>query len=144
MAQGDLGQVLAIEQESVSSWTAAQIADELSCVAGIVLVAVGGGGRIMAWCCARYVGQEAELLKIAVSADCRRSGIAGGLLLHLEKSLTELRVETVFLEVRSQNSAALHLYLKHNFIEVGVRTGYYSNPVDNALILRKELLCSGC
>jgi ribosomal-protein-alanine N-acetyltransferase len=144
LALGDLGQVAEIEQQSVSPWTAAQIADELSCATGTARVAVDAEGRVLGWCCARYIGPEAELLKIAVSSDSRRSGIAGRLLLHLEKCLAELQVETIFLEVRSRNSAALHLYLKHNFIEVGVRTGYYSDPADNALIFRKELPYSGC
>jgi ribosomal-protein-alanine N-acetyltransferase len=140
MVLSDQDQIAEIEQESMSPWTAAQVAEELYSVAGFACVAVNAEGRILAWCCARYVGTEAELLKIAVSTGCRRSGIAGRLLLHLEKCLLGLKVETVFLEVRSQNTAAIYLYLKHNFIEVGVRTGYYSDPVDDALIFKKELL----
>ena len=58
--------------------------------------------------------------------------------------MTERQVEAVFLEVRSRNEAALRLYQKNGYIQVGVRPGYYSDPVDDALIFKKEVLHSNC
>lgn len=140
MAREDLGQVAGIEQEYASPWNPALLAAELAFPGSIALVTVDLEGEIFGWCCARSAGGEAELLKIAVRPDRRGAGIAGALLRHLEQILIDHKVETIFLEVRSQNEPALRFYLKHGFEEVGNRPGYYANPVDDALIFKKELL----
>jgi [ribosomal protein S18]-alanine N-acetyltransferase len=44
------------------------------------------------------------------------------------------------LEVRRSNEAARHLYERFGFSVVGVRHGYYSNPVEDALVLWREEL----
>ena len=46
-------------------------------------------------------------------------------------------LETVFLEVRSRNTAAINLYTAYGFKRVGVRKGYYKNPDDDAVIMLK-------
>ena len=43
-----------------------------------------------------------------------------------------------FLEFRAGNEAALHLYLKAGFQEVGRRSGYYENG-DAAILMSREL-----
>jgi len=42
------------------------------------------------------------------------------------------------LEVRRSNLAARHLYDRFGFLVAGVRKGYYSNPVEDALVLWRE------
>jgi [ribosomal protein S18]-alanine N-acetyltransferase len=42
------------------------------------------------------------------------------------------------LEVRRSNEAARQLYERFGFSVVGVRHGYYSNPVEDALVLRRD------
>lgn len=100
------------------------------------------GGNIVGWCCSRHHGPEAELLKIAVTGGARRRGIARELLDTLIEILTNNGVESLFLEVRSQNEPACHFYRSQGFEQVGMRPAYYANPRDNALIYRKELLYS--
>lgn len=138
MAQDDLGPVSEIEEEYPSPWTPPMITVELSLPLSITLVAVDVDGNVSGWCCARFTHDEAELLKIAVHPGKRRMGIADGLLLHLEKILLRNNVKTLFLEVRSQNAPAVDLYRKHGFVRVGERPGYYADPVDSALILKKK------
>lgn len=142
MAPGDIGAIVIIEQESPSPWTSAQILTELSLSESVALVATGNDGHIVGWCCSRFCGPDAELLKIAVTGSERRKGVARQLLDALAKTLTGNRVENLFLEVRSQNEPACNFYRSQGFDKVGERPAYYSNPRDNALIYRKELLYS--
>lgn len=139
MALADREQVVAIELESPSPWAMAQISDELQYAGSVSLVAEDGAGEIYGWCCARSVADEAELLKIAVRSDLRRRSVAARLLCSLEDILMRSSVRELFLEVRSQNVPALHFYRKHGFGEVGRRIGYYSDPAEDALILKKQL-----
>ena len=39
------------------------------------------------------------------------------------------------LEVRASNEAALALYRRFGFVPEGVRKGYYSKPIEDALVL---------
>jgi len=48
------------------------------------------------------------------------------------------QVTCLTLEVRASNAPAIRLYDKLGFVEVGSRPGYYHNPKEDALILRKE------
>lgn len=137
MQQADLGPVARIEQEYPSPWTSAMIADELEHSNSLMLVAMDKNGLVLGWCSARYLLDEAELFKIAVNPEQKRVGVGSFLFFHLEKILFRHNVETLFLEVRSLNHSALSFYSKHGFAEIGMRVDYYTNPRDNALILKK-------
>lgn len=142
MAPLDVGPVAAIEQAYMSAWTLSQIAEELSRPGSVILVGENEQGEIGGWCCARVIGFEAELLKIAVRPETKRAGYGDAILRYLEHLLAELGGTDLFLEVRSQNTPALSLYRKHGFARIGKRTGYYTHPDDDADVLRKGITVS--
>jgi ribosomal-protein-alanine N-acetyltransferase len=73
---------------------------------------------------------EREILNLAVAPKYRRLGVATALLKH------ELSREARhFLEVRESNVAALALYRKCGFVEVGRRAGYYEFPTETAIVM---------
>ena len=76
------------------------------------------------------------MLNLAVDPGQRRSGIASTLLREGLKTLGERGAEEVFLEVRASNSPAIELYRASGFRPVGVRSDYYRNPREDALVLR--------
>jgi ribosomal-protein-alanine N-acetyltransferase len=86
----------------------------------------------------RIVGDEAEILTIAVAPDARRGGI-GSALLH-EAGLHALKsgARTMYLEVGQSNVPATALYARAGFREVGRRKSYYG-PGEDALVLRADL-----
>ena len=43
-----------------------------------------------------------------------------------------------FLEVRASNQPALQLYRRYRFTPVGVRARYYTHPVEDAVVMRRE------
>ena len=90
----------------------------------------------------RRAADEAEILTIAVAPARRRKGIAGQLLATHLGRLAGAGVKTLFLEVDSENQAALALYAGFDFRHVGTRKAYYPRPGEPsgaALIMRREL-----
>ena len=82
--------------------------------------------------------EEAELLRVAVAPDRRRSGLGRALLEGSEPFLKAQGVQLLLLEVRVGNSAARALYQVLGWQEVGLRRGYYRDGED-AVLYRKLL-----
>ena len=95
-------------------------------------------------CVAGYVGSEAvldsaDMMNIAVAPAYRKRGIAEALIKALMEHLQQRDILFLLLEVRVSNKPAIALYNKLCFEQVGRRPRYYTNPREDALILRKEL-----
>jgi ribosomal-protein-alanine N-acetyltransferase len=90
----------------------------------------------------RVTLDEAEILTIATAPDQRRKGHAAQILSQAEASAQKLGAATIFLEVAEDNDAAISLYSKAGYAQVGRRPGYYT-PKDGAPVaagvLRKQL-----
>jgi ribosomal-protein-alanine N-acetyltransferase len=88
------------------------------------------------------VGQDAELLNIAVHPEQRGKGLAGQMLDAVLGELGRRGVRSAFLEVRESNAAARSLYGSRGFTEIGRRRNYYRRPVEDALVMRRVLEAS--
>jgi ribosomal-protein-alanine N-acetyltransferase len=101
------------------------------------------GSRLIGFIISRRATDEAEILSVAVAPARRGKGIARRLLdLHMRR-LAGLGTRTLFLEVGEDNTAALRLYRRAGFREVGRREGYYVDDAGNrsaALVLRRDLV----
>jgi ribosomal-protein-alanine N-acetyltransferase len=89
----------------------------------------------------RRAADEAEILTVAVAAGFRGRNIGRDLLRRHLGRLAALGTRTVFLEVDEGNTAAVRLYRRAGFVEVGRREGYYpqGGPAAHALVLRRDL-----
>ncbi len=87
----------------------------------------------------RTVSDEVEIVNLAVAPQRRRQGIAAALLTDALDAAQRAGARRVFLEVRESNSAALAFYTRHGFANAGRRRAYYSNPVEDAIILSRNL-----
>lgn len=90
-------------------------------------------GKIAGYITANDVLGDIEIYNVAVSENYRRKGIASLLLSELEKE----GYESISLEVRKSNSAALELYKKCSFEQVGTRKCFYENPKEDAVLMTK-------
>lgn len=81
----------------------------------------------------------AELESVAVLEYARRHGVGRSLCLKAVFYAEMSGAESLQLEVRSANKAALALYRSMGFVEQGVRNGYYSNPKDDAVLMALPL-----
>lgn len=99
-------------------------------------------GRIAGFVLARHAAGEAEILTIAVARSLRRGGIGRSLMDAVLRHLHHERTESVFLEVDENNAAAIALYRRLGFREVGRRTAYYRSrdgSRSDALVMRRDL-----
>jgi ribosomal-protein-alanine N-acetyltransferase len=86
---------------------------------------------------------ELHINNLAVLPAFRRKGVAGALLEHVLKEGSALGARRATLEVRRSNEAARRLYERLGFTVTGIRRGYYTNPVEDALILWRDDLAHG-
>ena len=82
---------------------------------------------------------EAEIHRIAVKDEYRRSGVAGVLLHEMFTVLQERGIVSVHLEVRESNHGAIKLYEKFGFMIKGRRQRYYQETGEDALILEADV-----
>jgi len=80
--------------------------------------------QLVGYAVIKVAAGNAELLNIAVAANCRRQGIAHALLQHIISAVSP-HADTLYLEVRQSNQTALELYDTLGFVEVGIRPNYY-------------------
>ena len=73
----------------------------------------------------RSVAGEAEIITLGVNPAHRRGGIASALLGMMENDLRKKDIKKIFLEVAQDNTAAINLYKKHGFSQIGIRPKYY-------------------
>lgn len=131
-------QVARLERECFSApWSESSIAGELENPLSLWLVCVDGG-HVLGYVGSQTVLGETDMMNIAVAPTARRQGIAQKLIDALTEQLKALGSRCLTLEVRASNAPAIGLYRKLGFAQAGRRPGYYRNPKEDALILRKE------
>lgn len=81
------------------------------------------------------VGDEGHITTMVVSSKSRRNHIADILLYSLILIANQLSIKWLTLEVRVSNIAAINLYTKFGFHQLGIRKNYYHNNNEDALIL---------
>ena len=84
----------------------------------------------------RTIAGETEIFNVAVSPEFRRKGIAKALIEKFIGTVREKKTDVIYLEVRASNLAAISLYEKAGFVFCGIRKDYYTNPKENALLMR--------
>ena len=93
-------------------------------------------GELKNDCSHIYVAvEQADIIRVAVLPEYRRQGIAEKLLL---KSFEVNETDAIFLDVRESNLPAINLYKLLGFVDTGIRKDYYSNPTENAVLMKKE------
>ena len=86
------------------------------------------------------MADELHINNLAVLPEVRRGGIGSALLEHVLRHGADSGAQRATLEVRQSNDAARILYERFGFTVAGVRRGYYSKPVEDALVLWRENL----
>ncbi len=148
MTEHDLLEVVEIEEMcGLSRWGwAAYHAELVHGHRGLLLVAhsfpaegVSADERLAGFIASRLVADELHINNIAVRPAFRRKGLGGALLLEVLKEGLRLGAQMAVLEVRATNHTAQALYERYGFRIVGRRGGYYSEPPEDALVMRAAL-----
>jgi ribosomal-protein-alanine N-acetyltransferase len=151
MEAGDIADVMetAASLSDAPHWSEAaylRAIDADSSPLRIALIAEGESGRdfaLLGFVVASMVGPAAELESIAVAGQAQRRGVGRELMTALLGWLKEARAATVMLEVRASNRGAVEFYGTHGFRETGRRPKYYTNPQDDAILMKFDLKVEG-
>lgn len=92
-------------------------------------------GQAVGYCVFRVIAGEGELLRIGVRPPFRGLGYGKKLMEGVVETSRKNGAEAIALEVREHNAAARNLYKSYGFKEECVRTNYYRDPTEDAVIM---------
>lgn len=141
MTWDDLEQVVEIENENFSvPWTETGFFTYLMRSDALFLVAEDEEEeQVVGYCGIIMAADEGDITNVSVKKELQGQGIGTMLIQGLAARTKELGIQTIFLEVRESNVAALALYEKQGFERMGVRKNYYTDPVEDAVTMCRKL-----
>ncbi|MBU3628237.1 ribosomal protein S18-alanine N-acetyltransferase [Polynucleobacter sp. AP-Reno-20A-A9] len=155
MQTADLDAVLKIESVShIHPWTKGNFSDSLAaghwayCIRPQVDQMVKGSyldpAVLWAYCILFPAVDELHLLNITVSPHLRKLGLGQRMMAAIEGVAAQQKMPRIILEVRPTNMAAITLYKKLGYEQIGVRKNYYpANPEtgsrEDALVMAKSI-----
>lgn len=91
-----------------------------------------------------YIGlhkifDEVSINTVWIKETMRKQKLATMLLQFVLEQLHYRKIQSIFLEVRASNEAAIRLYQKFDFMLITRRKDYYQHPLEDALIFQKIL-----
>lgn len=135
----DIRDVLILEKEcGLSGWKPEDYYEEIHREGSLALIAKIEN-RAIGFLTARSATNEIDILNIGVSPKYQKLGIGSSLLNNLLERVYETPVESIWLEVRESNTNAITFYRKKGFRQIQIRRNFYAQPVENAIVMRREL-----
>ncbi len=134
-----LNEILAVENASFSDpWSAESFREAFASPVTTVYGAFDEEGALIGFACMCVIADEAELYDIAALPTHRLRGVGQALMSRMLGDCERLGVESMYLEVRASNLPAFSLYLKNGFEPKGVRRNYYTDPAEDAVVMKKS------
>lgn len=141
MTEDDLESVLRIEREvHAYPWTPGNFSDALRSKY-ICKIYESETDGMLGYAVLMPAVDEAELLDIAIDAKHQRRGFGGKMLEELAALARRANMRRMVLEVRASNEAAIGLYRKSGFTDIGLRRDYYQakNGREDAILMGRNL-----
>jgi ribosomal-protein-alanine N-acetyltransferase len=139
----DLEAIVEIEQVSFSdAWSEASFRSLLGRSEVTFVVATSASDtaeEIQGYVVATFAADQGEIANLAVRPELRRSGHASRLLDFVHREAVRRSVTSMWLEVRESNHPARALYGAHGYTEMGRRARYYEDPLEDALVLSRNI-----
>lgn len=92
--------------------------------------------RIIGYAGLSVQAPDSDIQTIAIDSEFQGEGLGGQLLEAMIGRSRELGVRSIFLEVRTDNAAAIALYKKYDFEQISERRNYYPDGT-SAIIMRR-------
>ncbi len=138
---GSLDVLVEINNQSFTHpWTRGMFLEELKQPEkSYLLAAVTTNGVIVGYCSVWSIVDHLQINSVAVCLKYRGRGVGLALLNTVVDLGGQLGAANILIEVRRSNAAARALYRRLAFRETGRRDAYYSQPVEDAVILSRSL-----
>jgi ribosomal-protein-alanine N-acetyltransferase len=146
MAEHDLSEVVALEEKSgLSRWGWEAYYQELHQPQRTIMLVTRFTDpdnieyRLSGFVAARVSASELHVNNIAVLCESRSTGLGGALLDAVIEEGRRRGATVSVLEVRMSNIPAIRLYSSRGYAEVGRRKNYYSDPTEDAIVMKRFL-----
>ena len=141
MGREHLDEVLVIEtSSSLTPWTKEMFLEELRnplAHSFIYRVDEAQGPLLAGFICFKNIGEESELLNIAVHPLYRRKGIGRKLMQFYMELGRAKQIKTFYLEVHVSNPSAIRLYQEFSYQPVGMRKKFYQGKFDALMMVKR-------
>lgn len=136
---GDVRQLADAERVCFTdAWPSQFFVSEILAPGRYQRLAVDPAGRLTGYLFAAWQYLDLHVLKVATLPEYRRQGLGRRLMVLAEEHTLQMGGESVTLEVRFGNTAAIQMYRSLAYHEVGLRPRYYADGED-ALIMTKTM-----
>ena len=114
-------------------WSYTTLKDEFSSSTSKYFV-IKKNNIVLGFCGIKIITDFAEIMNIVIKKDSRGLGLSNFLLENTISKCKELNLKSINLDVNVENTIAINLYKKYNFVKVGIRKKYYNNVSDAILM----------
>lgn len=131
-----IGEIFNINELSFSApWSIESIKKEITNNPHALYIVAIKNNMVLGYCGIWIILDEGHITNIAIHPNYRHLGIASLILSTLIEESKNRGAYSITLEVRKSNLAAQNLYGKFDFIEEGCRKNYYSDNLEDAIIM---------
>ncbi len=136
----DVDEIYQIENESFKySWSISQINSELIREKNYN-ICIKKNNKLLAYAFCRIEVDFLEIMKIATTKLLRRKGLANLIMLKLNDFCIRKEKNKIFLDVNSNNFAAINFYRKNGFKTDSIRKNYYQKSKEDAILMSKKII----
>lgn len=121
-----------------SPWTIKQIEETLGTDYTLVTYATIAH-QVVGFIMASVTFDMADVFMVVVSADFKKRAIGTKLFDAFIGYCAEAEIHEIILEVRASNAPAIALYERVGFQTIGLRKAYYSSPIEDAIIMKRNI-----
>lgn len=140
LATADLPNIMTIEYKACRfPWTVGNFRDSLN--TGYLCFGLEISKKLIGYGVLTVAAGEAHVLNIVIDPDFQGQGYGSFLMRYLLYVAKRHGAGIIFLEVRSSNQTAFHVYHQLGFNEIGTRKNYYPSEKgrEDAIVLALEL-----
>lgn len=138
LGESDMDELIELERLCFAyHWTREQFAMGLE--RGVYKVlGIHCQNRLAGYIAFSLIDDEMEILNLAVHPGFRRRGLGQSLLARAFDICVGQGIAKSFLDVKVSNTAAIDLYRKFGYEQIGVRKRYYPDTREDALLFRHD------
>ncbi len=140
MKQSDLDSVSVIEESLYDYPWSRSIFHDCLCF-GYYCLALLVSDQLVGYAILSVAAGECHILNFAIEKSKQRQGLGLHFLCDILARAKQAEVDSIILEVRPSNTAAVNLYKKQGFKQIGIRKQYYraDQGREDAVVMKLEI-----